>query len=110
MLQNLLMYRLILFKRGDFIEDNWLEAGVVFITDTTVFAASSFKMMRLFVHYPELPRINVTQLQLARHSLAQNVTQQWDGNYKGRICSYTVATESYGNLTASAVIELENEY
>ena len=38
------------------------------------------------------------------------MTQQWDGNYKGRICSSTVVTESYGNLTASAVFELENEY
>ena len=63
-----------------------------------------------FVPFPELPRIDVTQLQLARHNLAQDVTQQWDGNYKGRICSSTVVTESYGNLTASAVNELENEY
>ena len=38
------------------------------------------------------------------------MTRQWDGNYKGRICSSTVVTESYGNLTASAVVELENEY
>ena len=60
--------------------------------------------------FPELPHIDVTQLQFARHKLVQDVTQQWDGNYKGRICSSTVVTESYGNLTASAVIELENEY
>ena len=110
MLRNLLIYWLILFKPGDFIQDDWLEAGVVFIPDTTVFVASSFKTMRVFVLFPELPRIDVEQLQLARHVLAQDVTQQWDGNYKGRICSSTVNTESYENLTASAVVELENEY
>ena len=108
--QNLLIYWLILFKPGDFLQDDWLEAGVVFIPDTTVFVAFSFKTMRLFVPFSELTRIDVTQLQLARHNLAQDVTQQLDGNYKGRICSSTAVTESYGNLTASAVIELENEY
>ena len=110
MLRNLLIYWLILFKPAHCIQDDWLEAGVVFIPDTTVFVSSSFKTMRLSVPFPELPRIDVTQLQIARHSLAQDVTQQWDGNYKGRICSSTVVTESFGNLTASAVIELENEY
>ena len=110
MLRNLLIYWLILFKPGDFLQDDWLEAGVVFIPDTTVFVASAFKTMRLFVPFSELPRIDVTQLQLAKHNLAQDVTQQWDGNCKGRICSSTVVTESYGNLTASAVIELQNEY
>ena len=110
MLRNLLIYWLILFKPGDFLPDDWLEAGVVYIPDTTVFVASSFKTMRLFVPFPELPRNDVTQLQLARHNLAQDMTEQWDGTYKGRICSSTVVTESYGNLTACAVIELENEY
>ena len=110
MLRNLLIYWLILFKPGDFIQDDWLEAGVVFIPDTTVFVASSFMTMRSFVPFPELPRIDVAQLQLARHSLAQDVTQQWDGNYKGCICSFTVVTESFKNLTTSAVIELEKEY
>ena len=109
-LRNILIYWLILFKPGGFLQDDRLEAGVVFIPDTTVFVASSFMTMRLFVPFPELPRIDVTQLQLARHNLAHDVTQQCDGNYKGRICSSTVVTESYGNLTASVVIELENEY
>ena len=110
MLRNHLIFWLILVKPGDFIQDDWLEAEVVFISETTVFVASSFKTMRLFVPFPELPRINVTQLQLARHSLAHDVTQQWDGNCKGRICSSTVVTESFGNMTASAVFELESEY
>ena len=110
LLRNLLIYWLILFKPGNFLQDDWLQAGVVFIPDTTVFVASSFKTMRLFVLFPDFPRIDVTQLQLARHNLAQDVTQQWDGNYKGRIFSSTIVTESYGNLTSSAVIELENEY
>ena len=37
------------------------------------------------------------------------MTQQRDSNYKGRVCSSKVFTESYGNLTTSEVIELENE-
>ena len=109
-LRNFLLYWLILFIPGDFIQDDWLEAGVVFIPDTKALVASFFKTMRVFVPFPELPRIDVNELQLARHNLAQDVTQHWDGIYKRRFCSSTVVTESYGNLTASAVIDLENEY
>ena len=61
-----------------------------------------------FVPFPELPRINVTHLQLAGDNLAKNVTQQWEGNYRGCICSSTVVT--YRNLTDSAVFELKNYY
>ena len=75
-----------------------------------VFVASSFKNLRVFVPSAEIPRLHVNQLQIARHNLAQVLTQQCDGNYKGRFCSSTVATESYENSTASAVIELKNEY
>ena len=110
MLRNFLIYWLILFKLGEFIHDDCLGAGLVFIPDKTVFVASSFKTMRVFVRFQELLPIDFNQLQLARHNLAQDMTQQWGGNYKRCICSSTVATESYGNLTASAVIELENEY
>ena len=67
---------------------------MVFIPDTTVFVASPFKTMRVFVPFPELPRVDDIQLQLARHNLVQDVTQQRDGNYKERISSSTVATES----------------
>ena len=83
---------------------------MVLISDTTVFEASSFKTMRVFVPYTEFPRIEATQLQLARHKLAQNVTTHWDGNYKGGICSSMVVIESYGNLTANVVFEIKNEY
>ena len=110
MLQNLLIYWLILFKPDGFIQDDWLEAGVLFIPDTTVFVASSFKTMRVFVPFPELPSIDVKQLQLARHNIVQDMIQQLDGNYKGRICSSMAVTESCRNLTAKAVIELENKY
>ena len=110
MLRKFVIYWPILFKPGDFDEDDWPESGVVCIPDTTVILASYFKTTRVFLPFPEIPRIDITQLQLARHKLAQHLRQKWDGNYKGRICSSTVVTESYGKLTASAVVDLEDEY
>ena len=75
MLRKILIYRLILFKPDDFIPDDMLEAGVVFLPDTTVFVESSFKTMIVFLSFPELPVIDVTQLQLTRHNPAQDMTQ-----------------------------------
>ena len=109
MLRNLLIYWLILSKSGDFIRDDWLEARLVFIPDATLFVASSFKTMSVCT-LSRTPTYRRYTLQLARHNLAQDLTQQWDGNYKGRICSSTVVKESYVNLAASAVFELENKY
>ena len=80
------------------------------ILDTTAIVASSFRTMRDFVPFPELPHIEVTQLELARHDLAQVFIQKWDGNHKGRICSSTVVAESHWILTACAVFELGIEY
>ena len=63
MLRNVLINWLIFFKPDKFIQDDRLEEGVVFIPDTTVFVASSFKTMRVFVPSPELPRTDVTELE-----------------------------------------------
>ena len=90
MLPKFLIYWLILFKPGDFIQDSQLEAGVMFIQDTTMFVASPFKTTRVFVPFPEFSRIKVTQQELERHNLGQYVTQKGDGNYKGSIRSSTV--------------------
>ena len=67
-------------------------------------------MMRTFVPFTGLPRIDVTQLKLPRNNLLQDLTKRWDDSYKGRIWPSTVVTNSYGILTTSAVIELEKGY
>ena len=88
----------------------WIEAGVGFIPDTTGFVASTFKIVRVFVPFPELPRLNLTTLRNAREALKNDLTENWGSVYDHQICQSPEITTNYFNLTASAIGELEQEY
>ena len=107
---NLIFHLFLLCHQPTMQTQEWIEAGVVFIPDTTVFVASTFKTVRVFVPFPELPRLNLTTLRNAREALKNDLTENWGSVYDHQICQSPEITTNYFNLTASAIGELEQEY